>query len=128
MFILANLLFALAVVGCARNSVYVYAPPELAGASAILDGRRIGELSATSKHYRWVGLRHLRQEISLPPRSETFAVLRGVSTGRHELRIEKHGYLPIVATFSFAGRRLEIELSEKLLVETTSTAHQMRTQ
>lgn len=109
----AALLVCLSLAGCQRNHVVVYAPPDLAGAPIYLDGKSAGHFEDTVRNYRWVGWKKLRKEVSLPPRSETFARLDKIEKGTHELRIEKDGLDPVVQSFMYAGGKLEIEIPDR---------------
>lgn len=94
---------------CSGRGITLYAPPIFAGAALYVDGKFRGNFSATIKHYRWVGIRKLRDEISLPPRDETFIVLHNVPRGTHTLRITKTGQTDVIRQVLFDGRH-EIEL------------------
>ena len=120
----SQLLFVTAVLiltGCGNGSIKVYAPPELAGGDVLIDGQRHAKFSKATKHYRWVGFKRLKEEFSLPPRSETFATLRDVPIGQHEIRIEKKGYQPITRRLDYAGDRIDIEISDGELRQVDSS-------
>jgi hypothetical protein len=105
---------------CAKSGLTIYAPDDLAEATIIIDGQRAGQFQKTQRLYRWVGWSNIRKELSAPPRSETVAVLPAVAPGRHELKIEKAGYEPVVTAFSYQGKALEIDLTNVELKRSVS--------
>jgi len=99
---------------CGGKGVTIYAPPQLAEASIFIDGKPSGQFQKTQREYRWVGWKKLTSEVSAPPRSETIAKLPPLF-GRHELRIEKSGYEPIVTNFNCSSGGIEIEIDDAQL-------------
>lgn len=108
-------IIVLLLAACKRGGVTIYAPAELAQGTIFIDGTMAGHFETTQRLYRWVGWSHLKKELSAPPRSDTIAVLPPVGTGRHELRIEKVGYEPIVTTFNCSGKLAEVEIDGSLM-------------
>jgi len=98
---------------CAGEGVTIYAPPQLAGAAILIDGRAAGHFLTTQRGYRWVGWKKIKEELSAPPRSETIAKLPPVAPGPHELRIVKTGYEPILTTFNYSAARVELEIHDE---------------
>lgn len=114
------LLVLVAFSMCKRAGLTIYAPDELVQATISIDGREAGHFEKTQRLYRWVGWLKMKQELSAPPRSETIAVLPEVAPGRHDIKIEKAGYEPVVATFSYSGRPSVLDLSNVQLTQTAS--------
>jgi hypothetical protein len=107
------LALTLTAFGCSTPRVTIYTPPELAHAAVYVDGQLKGNVSATVKHYRWVGVRKLKEEFSLPPRDESFVILRDLKPGKHTIRLSKPGYVDVMKEVTFDGRRsfeIEVEL------------------
>ena len=104
---------------CKRGGLTIYAPAQLAQGMIFIDGQQAGHLENTQRLYRWVGWSNMKKELSAPPRSDTIAVLPAVGPGRHELRIEKAGYEPIVTTFDYSGKRAEVEIDDALVKKVT---------
>jgi hypothetical protein len=113
---------ALLVLSCGGEGVTIYAPPQLAEASIFIDGKPGGHFQKTQREYRWVGWRKMKEELGAPPRSETIAKLPVVSTGDHQLRVEKSGYAPIEMRFRYSGGPLQIEISDEHLKPTAAAA------
>lgn len=107
---------------CKRGGLTVYAPAQLAQGTIFVDGKPAGHFEKTQRLYRWVGWSKMNKELSAPPRSDTIAILPAVSPGRHELRIEKSGYQPIVTTFDYSGKRSEIDIDDALIKPAAATA------
>ncbi len=119
----ALMLIALLLVPtCKRGGLTIYAPAELAQGTIFIDGKQAGQFEKTQRLYRWVGWSKIKKELSAPPRSDTIAVLPAIAPGRHELRIEKAGYQPIVTTFDYSGKRSEIEVDDALMKPARATA------
>ena len=116
----AVLLVVVLLSACKRGGLTIYAPDELAEAMITIDGQHVGRFEKTVRLYRWLGWSKMKQEVSAPPRSETIAVLAGVAPGRHEIRIEKAGYEPVVATFTYTGRPSIVDLANVQLKRTAS--------
>jgi hypothetical protein len=57
----------------------------------------------------------MKEELSLPPRSDTIAILPAVSPGRHELRIEKPGYERIITSFNYSGKYSQVDVGDELI-------------
>jgi hypothetical protein len=113
-------LIAAVFLMCAKGGLTIYAPDELAEATIIIDGQRVGQFQKTQRLYRWVGLSNMKKELSAPPRSETVAVLPAVAPGRHELKIEKAGYEPVITAFSYPAKASEIDLTNVELKRSVS--------
>ena len=96
---------------CEGDGVTIYAPAQLAEASIFINGKPVGRFQKTQREYRWVGWKKLKDEVSAPPRSETIAKLPPVTSGTHELRIEKSGYEPIVTNFNYSTGGVEVEIT-----------------
>jgi hypothetical protein len=45
---------AMLIDGCARDGITIYAPPQLAEANILIDGKPAGHFGKTQRHYRWV--------------------------------------------------------------------------
>ena len=118
MFVLVGLML---LCHCARDGTTVYAPPQLSEAAILIDGKPAGRFQKTQRLYRWVGLRKMKEELNVPPRSETVAKLSPVSTGGHTLRIEKAGYMPIEKSFSYSAGQLQIEIEDEQMKPIAST-------
>ncbi|SRR6266540_177968 len=101
--------------GCRGEGVTIYAPPQLAEASIFIDGKPAGQFQKTQREYRWLGWAKMKEELRNAPRSETIAKLPPVSAGKHELRIEKSGYEPIVTMFDYSAKRVEVEIDDAQL-------------
>src|SRR5437588_119533 len=97
---------------CKRGGLTIYAPAELVQGTIFIDGRQAGRFEKTQRLYRWVGWSNMKKELSAPPRSDTIAVLPAVAPGRHELRIRKSGYEPIVTTFNYSGKCGEVDIDD----------------
>jgi hypothetical protein len=111
----ALVLVGLLLWSCGGNGVTIYAPPQLAEGSIFIDGKPAGRFQKTQREYRWLGWKKMKDEVTAPPRSETIAKLPPVTSGKHELRIEKSGYEPIVTTFEFTTGRREVEINDAQL-------------
>ena len=97
---------------CKRGGLTIYAPAELAGARIFIDGKAAGQFEKTQRLYRWLGWSKMKKELGVPPRSETIAILPLIAPGRHEIRVEKAGYEPIVTTFEYSGKRAEVDIDD----------------
>jgi hypothetical protein len=105
----------LAIVGCgARSGVVIYAPSQLSGGRATLDRTERTELTLLV-HYKWVGWRNMREELSLPPRSESIARFDALARGFHEIVLERDRYQPIVIRFLYRGNAVELIVPDALL-------------
>jgi hypothetical protein len=100
------------LLSCGGEGITIYAPPQLAEASISIDGKPSGQFQKTQREYRWVGWKKMKEEVNAPPRSETIAKLPPVTAGRHELRIEKSGYEPIVTSFNYSAGRIDVEIDD----------------
>jgi hypothetical protein len=109
------LIALLLLSACKRGGLTIYAPAELAQGTIFVDGKQAGHFEKTQRLYRWLGWSKMKKELSAPPRSDTIAVLPAVAPGRHELRIEKAAYEPIVTTFDYPGKPVEIDIEAALL-------------
>ena len=92
--ILAVLSLAI-TVACSKGGLEIYAPPEFAEGDVLVDGTAAGKLSKQRYNYRWRGWKNLRDELSAPPRHESFATISGLATGAHDISVVKEGYVPI---------------------------------
>ena len=111
----ALVLVGLLLWSCGGDGVTIYAPPQLAEASIFIDGKPAGRFQKTQREYRWLGWKKMKNEVSAPPRIETIAKLPPVTSGKHELRIEKSGYQPIETNFSYSSGRIEVEIDDAQL-------------
>jgi hypothetical protein len=113
---ISQLLFVAALfVACAGPGLTIYAPPELAEGTILIDGKPAGHFQKTQREYRWLGWRKMKEELTNAPRSETIAKLPPVSPGQHQLQVLKSGYDPILVTFTYSGGREEIEIDDRLV-------------
>lgn len=110
-----SLLVAMLFLSCRRDSLTIYAPPQLAEAAIFIDGELVGQFGSAQRNYRWVGLKKIKEEIGAPPRSESVGKLSTVAHGEHQLRIQKDGYEAINTRFHYSGGSLEIEIDDAQL-------------
>lgn len=109
------LIALLLLSACRRVGLTIYAPAELAQGAIFIDGKQAGQFEKAQRLYRWLGWSKMKKELRAPPRSDTMAVLPAVAPGRHELRIEKAGYEPIVTTFDYPGKPAEVDIDDALV-------------
>lgn len=95
-------------VGCSKSVVEIYAPPEFAEGHVIIDGAPVAKLSKPRYNYRWRGWRNVRDELSAPPRHESFAAISKLAAGSRDLSLVKEGYVPIRVRFNHRQDRASI--------------------
>ena len=105
--------FALLIASaCSKPGVEIYAPPEFAEGTVLIDGTAIAKLSKPLHNYRWRGWKNAKDELSAPPRHESAAVISELTTGMHEVSLTKQGYMPLTARLDYkSGKRTTIDLS-----------------
>jgi tetratricopeptide (TPR) repeat protein len=97
-------LWAVIAAGCAQKAFVIYAPPEFAGGSILVDGKPAGSLGKEQRGYRWLGWKKSADEFGLPPRSECRGELR-LSAGEYTITLIQNGYAPIVRPLRYDGKR-----------------------
>ena len=97
---------------CSGPGVEIYAPPEFAEGTVLIDGAAVAQLSKPQHDYRWTGWKNLKDELSGPPRHETSATISELSAGVHVVSLTKGGYIPLTARVDYEpGKRTKIDLS-----------------
>lgn len=97
---------------CSQSGVEIYAPPEFAEGTVLIDGAPVAKLSKPLHNYRWRGWKNVKDEFGAPPRHETAATISELSGGIHVVSLTKQGYVPLVARLDYkSGTRETLDLS-----------------
>src|SRR5438477_9332633 len=108
------IIVSLLALSCARPGITIYTSPEMARGTVYIDGVARGNLSASVKHYRWVGWRKMMSEFSLPPRDESFVTIHDLSPGVLSILVTKPGQPALFTKATFDGRKsIELDLSRR---------------
>src|SRR5437660_1998199 len=113
------ILVLMSASACSRAGVEVYAPPEFAEGSIVVDGAAVATLSKPLHNYRWRGWTMAKDEFSGPPRHETTATVLTLAQGEHDIILIKHGYKSLFTRIRYEpGQRTIIDLSGAIVQRT----------